>query len=147
MIHRLIEEILTGETSLDQATKRAEFLVTQIQSYPEFESQDSIDPAEISLRVDRALKLPQIQPIVDSLVPECPVYNFVSENGVSSVVVGIADAISFSPDGTPQLIIDWKSGQVEAHHEEQIAAYMRATSINRGLLVYVDSAQVKEVHL
>ena len=147
VIHRLIEEILTGETTLDQATERAEILVTQIQSYPEFESQDSIDPVEISLRVDRALKLPQIRPIIDSLVPECPVYNFESENGASSVVVGIADAISFSSDSTPQLIIDWKSGQVEAHHEEQIAAYLRATGINRGLLVYVDSAQVKEVQI
>ena len=147
VIHRLIEEILTGETILDEASKRAKILVAQIQSYPEIEPQDSIDPVEISLRVDRALKLPQIGPIIDSLVPECPVYNFESENGASSVVVGIADAISFSPDGTPQLIIDWKSGQVEAHHEEQIAAYMRATSIYRGLLVYVDSAQVKEVHL
>lgn len=147
VIHRLIEEILTGETPLDQATERAEILVTQIQSYPEIELPDSIDPVEISLRVARALQLPQIHPIIDSLVPECPVYNFESENGASSVVVGIADAISFSLDGTPQLIIDWKSGQVETHHEEQIAAYMRATSINRGLLVYVDSAQVKEVHL
>ena len=147
VIHRLIEEILTGETTLDQATERAEILVTQIQSYPEIESQDSIDPVEISLRVDRALKLPQIRPIIDSLVPECPVYNFESENGASSVVVGIADAISFSLDGTPQLIIDWKSGQVEPHHEEQIAAYLRATGINRGLLVYVDSAQVKEVQI
>ena len=147
VIHRLIEEILTGETSLDQATERAEILLTQIQSHPEIEPQDSIDPVEISLRVGRALNLPQIRPIIDSLVPECPVYNFASENGASSVIVGIADAISFSPDGTPQLIIDWKSGQVEAHHEEQIAAYMRATSINHGLLVYVDSAQVKEVHL
>ena len=147
VIHRLIEEILTGETSLDQAMERAEILVTQIQSYPETEPQDPIDPVEISLRIDRALKLPQIGPIIDSLVPECPVYNFESEKGASSVVVGVADAISFSPDGTPQLIIDWKSGQVEAHHEEQIAAYMRATSINHGLLVYVDSAQVKEVHL
>ena len=147
VIHRLIEEILTGETTLDQATERAEILVTQIRSYPEIEPQDSIDPVEISLRVGRALNLPQIRPIIDSLVPECPVYNFASENGASSVIVGIADAISFSPDGTPQLIIDWKSGQVETHHEEQIAAYMRATSINHGLLVYVDSAQVKEVHL
>ncbi|MYF63176.1 MAG: AAA family ATPase [Rhodothermaceae bacterium] len=147
IIHRLIEEILTGETLLDQATERAEILVTQIQSYPEIELPGSIDPVEISLRVARALQLPQIRPIIDSLVPECPVYNFVSENGASSVVVGVADAISFSPDGTPQLIIDWKSGQVEAHHEEQIAAYMRATSINHGLLVYVDNAQVKEVHL
>ncbi len=147
VIHRLIEEILTGETALDQATERSEILVTQIQSYPEIEPQDSIDPVEISLRVARVLQLPQIRPILDSLVPECPVYNFVSENEASSVVVGIADAISFSPDGTPQLIIDWKSGQVETHHEEQIAAYMKATSINRGLLVYVDSVQVKEVNL
>lgn len=147
VIHRLIEEILTGETPLDQITERAEFLSAQIQSYPEIELPDPIDPEEISLRVARALQLPQIHPIIDSLVPECPVYNFVSENGMSSVVIGIADAISFSVDGTPQLIIDWKSGQVEAHHEEQIAAYMRATGINHGLLVYVDSAQVKEVHL
>lgn len=147
VIHRLIEEILTGETSLDQVTERAAILTAQIQSYPEIELTDPIDPVEISLRVARALQLPQIHPIIDSLVPECPVYNSVSENGVSSVVIGIADAISFSPDGTPQLIIDWKSGQVEAHHEEQIAAYMRATGINHGLLVYVDSAQVKEVHL
>ena len=147
VIHRLIEEILTGETSLDQATERAEILLTQIQPHPEIEPQDSIDPVEIGLRVERVLKLPQIRPIIDSLVPECPVYNFVSENGASSVVVGIADAISFSPDGTPQLIIDWKSGQVDAHHEEQIAAYMRATSVDHGLLVYVDSAKVKEVHL
>ena len=147
VIHRLIEEILTGETPLDQITERAEILTTQIQSYPEIELPDPIDPEEISLRVARTLQLPQIHPIMDSLVPECPVYNFVSENEMSSVVIGIADAISFSPDGTPQLIIDWKSGQVEAHHEEQIAAYMRATGINHGLLVYVDSAQVKEVHL
>ena len=147
VIHRLIEEILTGETRLDQAAQRSEILVTQIQSYPEFELPVSIDPVEISLRVARALQLPQIHPIIDSLVPECPVYNFVSDNEVSSVVVGIADAISFAPDGTPQLIIDWKSGQVEAHHEEQIAAYMKATNIDHGLLVYVDSAQVKEVRL
>ena len=145
IIHKLIEEILTGETKWDQLQQRSDLLIKQIHDSMDIQPPISIDSHEVCHRIQRTLELPQIRPLLDSLIPECPVYNLLTDDNATSVVAGIADALNFSPDGTPQLIIDWKSGQMESHHEQQIGAYMNATGIERGLLVYIDLAQVKEV--
>ncbi|MCY4233765.1 MAG: UvrD-helicase domain-containing protein [Bacteroidetes bacterium] len=147
VIHRLIEEILTGETTRDHLLSRAEQLTDQIHASFEIEAPDQINFEETCRRILHALDLPQIRPLLDSLVPECPVYNYITDTESESAITGIADAISFSSDGEPLLIIDWKSGQVDPHHRKQIGAYMNATGIRKGLLVYIDSGQITEVHL
>jgi len=147
IIHKLLEEILTGETSPDYLHQRADLLIRQIYDSKDIQPPISINSNQICEGIQRALELPQIHPLLNSLIPECPVYNRITEDSTTSVVAGIADAVSFSQDGIPQLIIDWKSGQIESHHEQQIGAYMNATGIDRGLLVYIDLAQVKEVRL
>ncbi|MCY4000996.1 MAG: UvrD-helicase domain-containing protein [Bacteroidetes bacterium] len=145
VIHKLMEEVLTGETTSDQLHPRAEHLIKQIHESMDIQTLIPMDSEEICHRIQRTLELPQISPLLDSLIPECPVYNMMTDGSTKSVVAGIADAVSFSSDGIPELIIDWKSGQIESHHEQQIGAYMSATEIDRGLLVYIDLGQVKEV--
>ncbi len=147
VIHRLIEEIITGETHREDLSCRAQQLSDQIHTSFEIHPPVVMDTEEISFRIQRTLDLPPISHLLGSLVPECPVYNVVSDTEKESVITGIADAISFSSDGSPQLIIDWKSGRATSHHQQQIGAYMNAAGISKGLLVYIDSGEIKEVNV
>ena len=61
------------------------------------------------LRVVRALALPEIAACRARLVPEVPVYGATSTGAEEQVTIGIADAIAFAAEGTPQVLIDWKS--------------------------------------
>ena len=56
------------------------------------------------------------------------------------MAAGIADAIAFGDDGTPQVVVDWKTDVAPApetleHYREQVRAYLDVTEVERGLIV------------
>ena len=59
--------------------------------------------------VSRTLALPEIAELRPVLSPELPVYASTFLNEVEQASAGIVDAIGWAPDGTPQVVIDWKS--------------------------------------
>ncbi|MNY76439.1 hypothetical protein D3C86_2160180 [compost metagenome] len=65
---------------------------------------------------------------------------------------GIADAVSFAPDGKPQVVIDWKSDVDPApetidHYRAQVGQYLAMTGALRGLIVMVTSGRIVEVRI
>ena len=106
VLHKLIEEALTGEAAEDAAelTKRAGELLATC----EMDTSGS-DPAELAATVLRTLALPEIAGIRPRLVPELAVHASFAVEGEEQVVSGIADAVALAPDGNIEVVVDWKS--------------------------------------
>ena len=70
--------------------------------------------------------------------------------GEEQVVSGIADAVALAPDGSIEVVVDWKSdvaptAQTVDGYRGQVSAYIRATGAQRGLIVLMTSGTVFEV--
>lgn len=95
----------------------------------------------------RALKLPQVAELRGSLVPEYPVYAAIQTERQEEAKVGVADAISFGPNGTPQDVVDWKSdvaptAETIERYCAQVRAYLDMVDAQRGLIVLVTPGTV-----
>lgn len=152
IIHKLFEEVLTGETDedADSLTERAATLIRALGQPVVEDPKDGLSPGEIADCITRTLALPEIAELRPTLVPEFTVYASDDGEGVEEITAGIADAASFGSDGAAQTIIDWKSdvdpqpAAVE-HYRAQIQSYLRTTESTKGLLVFVTHGRVVEV--
>ena len=84
------------------------------------------------------------------MAPEFPVYASAFVDDLEQATAGIADAISFGPDGKPQVVIDWKSDvqpspETIEHYRAQVRNYLDMTGTDRGLIVLVTSGTVLSV--
>lgn len=148
VLHKLIEEVLTGETSDDALllTRRATDLAFQLDA----PGVDTLDPAELAATVLRTLSLPDVCLLRPRLVPECDVAASLDVDGTEEVTLGIADAVALGGDGRPELVVDWKSDvdpapETVAHYRGQVRAYLRATGAREGLIVFVTGGRVERV--
>lgn len=144
LLHKLLEELLTGELAHDLAAAelRAADLVAQLMA---LEADDGAgpDPKECAATALRARTLPGITDLWPHLQPEVPVY--VSDPD-GTLLAGRADAIAFA-DGKPQVVLDWKSDHEPSPAEQagylgQLADYLRAFGAARGALVYLTRSEV-----
>ena len=149
ILHKLIEEVLTGETPemTPALVARADALIRQLGRPVADDPAQGLAPAEIAGCVTRALCLPEIVALRPRLTPEFPVYASVLTEAQEEASAGIADAIAFSPDGAPQVIIDWKSEVEPAtetldHYRAQVRAYLDMTETERGLIVLATSGVI-----
>ncbi len=108
MLHKLLEEVLTGELPEDAAAlqARAAELATQLDDTP---GADTLDAAEAARTVLQGLALPEIHAVRDRLVPECTVAASKTTPDAERVTLGVADAVVEEADGTLSLVVDWKS--------------------------------------
>lgn len=149
LIHKLFEEILTGETDEDAASlaERAAALIRALGQTVAEDPEDGLSPDEIAGCVTRTLALPEIAELRPTLVPEFTVYASEDDEGVERVAAGVVDAASVGGDGRIQAVIDWKSdidprpATVE-HYRAQIQGYLRMTGAETGLLVFVTNGTV-----
>ena len=125
VIHKILEEVLTGEVGDDEEalTARARILIGMLGGRPDGREENGPQAAEIAACVIRTFKLPDIAALRETLQPEYPVLASSSDDGVERVTAGIADAVSFSAAGAPDVVVDWKS-DVEPS-VEAIARYPR----------------------
>lgn len=152
IIHKLFEEVLTGETDedADSLTERAATLIRTLGQPVVEDPKDGLSPGEIAGCIIRTLALPEIVELRPTLAPEFAVYASEDGEGVEQITAGIADAASFGDDGVPWVIIDWKSdvepqpAAVE-HYRAQIQSYLRTTGSTKGLLVFVTHGTLVEV--
>lgn len=98
----------------------------------------------------RGLALPEIAACRARLVPEVPVYGTTSTTTEEQVTISIADAIAFGTEGTPQVVIEWKSDidpspETPHHYCDQVRAYLDVTGAERGLIVALTSGTVTPV--
>jgi exodeoxyribonuclease-5 len=151
VIHKLFEEVLTNETgdSIEALEARATELIKEIGLDPSADPRRGLSPAEIARSVLRGLTHPKIAAVRPKLLPEFPVFSSSVAGTVEKITAGIADAIAIE-DGKPFLIIDWKSDvdpglETAAHYRAQVSAYLEATNIPVGLIVFVTNGTVIEI--
>ena len=134
ILHKLIEEVLTGETAETPPalTARAETLIRALGLPVVDDPAQGLAPAELAGCVVRALTLPQVAALRPGLMPEFPVYHSTETDTHEEASAGIVDAIAFDAKGVPQVVIDWKSDvdsspETLEHYRAQVRAYLDMT--------------------
>lgn len=152
ILHKLMEEILTGETRDDPATvvARAAELIRSLGRAPDAEPATGIAAEELADCVTRTLALPQIAALRPDLQAEFPVYGIQAEGTGESATAGIADALTLSATGAPDVVVDWKSDVNPSaatldHYRAQVRAYLEITGASKGLVVLMTTGTVLEV--
>jgi RecB family exonuclease len=147
VLHKLIEEILSGEVeeTLLALAARADTLMLQLvvddngrAALPE--------KTEIAATALRALQLPGIAELRPVLVPELTLFGLTETDNAQTALSGRADAIAF--DGArASVILDWKSDVAPTAedirlHTGQLRHYIAAAGAQRGALVYLTPGTV-----
>lgn len=147
VLHKLMEEVLTGEISEVAADleARADVLVQQLAE--QFCATVNLPAAaEMAAAVVRTLALPDIASVRAKLQVEFGVY---ADLGGNELLAGRADAIAFEGEDA-DIVFDWKSdvapsGATVTEHVSQLSAYIQATAAKRGALVYMTSGAIRWV--
>ena len=144
ILHKLIEEVLTGETAemLPDLAARADTLICALGQPVTDDPAEGLAPAELAGCVVRALSLPEVAALRPRLVPEFAVYAAADMGVHEEAAAGIVDAIAFDANGVPEVVIDWKSDVDPApetieHYRAQVHAYLEMTGAQRGLIVFM----------
>ena len=152
ILHKLIEEVLTGETAETQLdlSARAETLIRVLGLAVTDDPTEGLAPDELAGCVLRTLSLPEVAALRPGLMPEFPAYGSIETDTQEDATAGIADAIAFASDGTPQVVIDWKSdvdlaAETLEHYRAQVRAYLEMTGAESGLIVALTSGTVISV--
>ncbi len=143
ILHKLMEELLTGELAEDLAasTSRARFLLDQLIPHND-DNQTRPNPDEMAAAALRTFALPAISELRPHLVPEFPVW--AADEHV--LVAGRADALAIRDEGV-DAAIDWKSDvnpspAVRKKHAQQLRDYLSATHASRGAVVYLTTGEI-----
>ena len=152
ILHKLMEELLTGEADEDVVTltKRASVLIEQIGRRTAADAATGLNPTELASCAIKTLNLEAIAALRPNLVAEVPVYSSALEGDAESASFGVADALTLTPDGQPQVIVDWKSDVAPDataidHYCSQVQAYLDMTGAMRGLIVLMTTGTIIEV--
>jgi ATP-dependent exoDNAse (exonuclease V) beta subunit len=152
IIHKLFEEVLTGETAgdLQAIVARATDLIRDLGREPGLDPASGLSAAEMAGAVSRTLALPEIAAIRTRLVPELPVYGASEDEDGELATFGIVDALCMGEDGKPELVIDWKSDvapntAAEHHYRLQVRRYLEVTGIPQGMVVFVTTGTLLRV--
>jgi CRISPR-associated exonuclease Cas4 len=145
VLHKLMEEVLTGESSEAPAalTARAAELLAQLWAEVVDPDVQQPDPNEMAATVMRTFALPDIQTMRPALRAECALYASPDEH---TLLAGRGDAIAIGAGGV-DAVLDWKSDYAPnadtiAEHAAQVRLYMRTLSAVRGALVYMTSGKI-----
>jgi len=98
----------------------------------------------------RTLAIPEIKACRDRLEPEMTVFSEQTSSDHAIYIGGVVDALARQPDGSIELIIDWKtdvgpSAQQIELYRGQVHDYLDATGAPQGLLVFVTTGQLVRV--
>ena len=140
ILHKLIEEILTGETAETVPTleARAESLIRELGRTVQDDAALGLHPAEFAECVVRTLSLPEIAAIRSDLVAEFPVYASRAAEPEGEAFAGIADAVDWKSDVDP-------SPETADHYRSQVQTYLDMTGAERGLIVMMTGGRVVDI--
>ena len=146
VIHKLIEELLTGELSEieDVVRQRAFLLLAQMTGNSDFTEPD---PIECATTVMDSLALPAVAELRSQIIPEWPIFAVATDG---SLIAGRADAVTLNSEGAVEVVLDWKSdldpdAATRQDHLAQIWDYLEATRAARGAIVYVSRSEIQWV--
>ena len=150
ILHKLMEEILTGETEESPAAlqARAAELIDQSGGKDEKDPSKGLSSREMAATISRTLNLAEIKKLRPRLLPEFWVYSSQVTGQSLTLSSGIADAITVTDTGRIDTVIDWKSdvnpspAQVEKYFR-QVRDYLAATGVSRGLIVFMSTGRIE----
>lgn len=152
ILHKLLEEVLTGETSENpqDLTARARELILMLGQMPASISEEGLSPDELASCVVRTMALPEIEKLRHALVPEFAVYGMHEENDREVTTAGFVDAMTLDADGHPSIVIDWKSdvnprAETLDHYRAQVREYLRITGADQGLIVLLTQGSLIKI--
>ena len=154
VLHKLMEEVLTGETSDDVAVlkARAKTLIEQLALIDQNDASKGLSSDELTSACTSTLQLPEIAMLRPRLHPEMWVYAGTESDKTMSLTAGISDAVAISDTGSVEVVVDWKSdidpaaGQVELYRG-QVRDYLTATGAPLGLVVFMTSGHIDRINL
>jgi ATP-dependent exoDNAse (exonuclease V) beta subunit len=146
VLHKLVEEVLTGETAEDIAAleSRARVLLAHLGIAEAHRPEDGPNAAELAATAIRALALKEVTALRPRLLPEVTVFSMQNSDSRTVYVGGVADALAVNDRGEIEVVIDWKSdvnptsAQVDLYRA-QVRDYLETTGADRGLLVFMTS--------
>jgi len=144
ILHKLVEEILTGELDEQNICGRARELSHELGAT------DAVDPEEAATTVTRTLALPRIAAVRARLIAEVDVAKLSGSGERYELTLGTADAVAMTDTGEIELVIDWKS-DVDPDiatlngYRSQMTDYLSALRADRGLIVLMTSGRILEV--
>jgi hypothetical protein len=144
ILHKLIEEVLTGETDEQNVAARARVLSGEL------DTAEAVDPEEMATTIARTLALPEIAALRARLVAEVDLAGFLESEGESELIIGIADAVAVTETGAIDIVVDWKSdvdpdAATLSGYRSQMSDYLSATRAGRGLIVLMTSGRILQV--
>lgn len=149
VLHKLLEEVLSGEVEADEEAllERATVLIRQLGKEVVEDASRGLSPKEMAGCLSRTLALPEVRGLMPRLVSEFSVFGSSEVEGVQEAAVGIADAIALNADGMPEVVIDWKtdvqpSRSTLDHYRAQLKMYLELTGAEKGMIVFVTSGTV-----
>ncbi len=152
ILHKLMEEVLTGETVDDNALvqARAAELIHQQELEDSPDASCRISSVGMAEMVIRTLERPEIASLRPRLAPEYWVYGSDIEDREMAVTAGIADAVTFDDNGRIDVVVDWKSDtRLRARqiriYREQVELYLKATGAKTGYIVFLGSDHIETV--
>jgi len=152
VLHKLLEEVLTGETmeTMDALGQRADTLLRQLGAIPGVDAANDFSPSEIAESVARALRTPAIASIRARLVPEMHVNTLTNDGSSEQLVSGVADALAPDDAAGIDAVVDWKSDVHPAtaprqSYRNQMLDYVQAVRAERGIIVYTTTGEAEEI--
>ena len=154
VLHKLLEEVLTGETPEDPGALevRARILLAELDAPEADRPEDGPNAPELATTTVRALAIPEVAALRSRLLPEIAVFSVETSGAHSTYVGGIVDALALGPDGAVDIVVDWKSDvnpapTQTALYREQLRDYLAATGAKEGLLVFVTGGKIERAFL
>ena len=154
VIHKLLEEVLTGETSeeAEELEARARTLFGELGVVEAKFVDAGVHGPEIASSVLRALHLDDIVSLRPRLIAEVTVFSVQVDNATTTFVGGVADALAVDASGIIDAVVDWKSDvdpstEIVELYRTQVRDYLFATGAKSGLIVFVTSGRVEKVAL
>lgn len=153
VLHKLLEELLTGETIEDPRIleARARILLAELGAAETNRPEDGPNALELATTAVRALAIPEIAAIRNRLLPEVAVFSADIAADRSTYIGGVVDALALDNDGAVEVVVDWKSdvdprpAQIELYRE-QLRDYLAATKAKEALLVFVTNGRIERLH-
>jgi exodeoxyribonuclease-5 len=157
ILHKLMEEILTGELIEKPAEieARAQELIEQVVA-TDLRKLKELYPQELARCITNTLRLDSIVAIRPRLIPELATASRTDVDGKIKITYGIMDAaeIVLREDDPGKadirLVVDWKSDMRPTPHAingyiEQVRRYLETKDIAMGLIVFMSTGMIVEV--
>lgn len=152
ILHKLMEEVLTGETpdTPIELERRSIELLSQLGLEPCQDLSEGISPTELASTVSKTLNLPEVAALLGSLAPEQTVLGCECSGTTETLVSGVIDATSRDEEGRISVIVDWKSDVALnqsrlAAYGDQLRQYRNQTGAARVLLVLMTAERVLDI--